>query len=152
MRSLFAVWILGLTMFADAPSDPGIVAVESLLKDHAKAWNEENVEMMTNLFAEDGERVSSNGSVAHGRKEIEASYRKTLESIQFKHSSHKVTKILAKHVTADVILADVDWTATGLHDVKGKPREDINGSSVVVLRKEGDRWEIFSLRARASED
>ena len=126
------------------------VAIRSVINGRAAAWEKQDVEHLVAPFAKDADYIDSSGTMTTGRDEIEAVYTKILASGQYKDSTSKQEVKKVRFVRPDVAVVDATWSLTGLKSGDGKPLPDRAGTSVLVLTKNGEKWEIVTLRVAVS--
>lgn len=144
---LFAIFT-SLFVMSAPPSEE--VAIRHLLSDRMAAWENQDVAELVDEFAEDADYIDSSGNLTTGRKAIEENYKKIFASGKYKgtRSTQEIKKVRLIH--ADVAIVDAEWTLSGLVDTEGKPLPNREGTSVIVLVKEGKEWKIVTLRASLS--
>jgi uncharacterized protein (TIGR02246 family) len=146
------VFLVVASLIAGSPATDREKSVENIIKSHVEAWKAQDAKALAQLFAEDGERIDTNGVKTEGRKQIEEAYGKTLQTGQLRDSSHTITSKKVRFITDDVAIVDVNWLAKGIRDNQGKTVADRSGSTLLILKHRTDTWEIVSLRALKHAD
>jgi ketosteroid isomerase-like protein len=126
-------------------------AVAALLKTQADAWNRGDLEAFTSVYAEDASFLSPNG-LTQGRQQVLERYRR-------RYPDQKAMGTLTLEILEARPAQGVELTALGdarpsrVHGLSvaarwrlaypGQPdRKTAEGMTLLVLRRQGDSWEI----------
>jgi len=118
--------------------------VGGVLAAQSAAWNRGDLEAFVSAYAEDATFLSTSG-VTHGKAAVLARYRKRYPD-QKAMGTLTLTVMEARPLGVDVASGTVNALSVAAHwrldhpgDPAAKPAE---GSTLLVLRRHGGRWEI----------
>lgn len=115
-------------------------AARKLSADFTAALNKGDGKAAAALFAENGDYISSTGRMASGRAAIEKLVADQSAGA-FKGTSFKTTVESIRPVTADVMIGNGSFEASGAQTRKGM--------TTIVAVRQGEQWRIAALRAMA---
>lgn len=117
---------------------------EEIQKDRdafVKAWNDNDAEALAKCFTEDAVRVGFYGEKSRGRKEIEKAHQDVFERL------HEPQIMFDKGETRKLGEDYVVWQG-GFEIKKNTEPKRIKGYTVIVYKKEKDRWLIVEAHPR----
>lgn len=120
-------------------------AVTSLYAEFTEAFNQHDPEAMASIWAIDGDHVEPDGTVAKGRQEVEALFRKEHELI-FKDAELSLSIRSVWFMRPGVALADGTYRIEGAVDPKGEPLGPREGMLTSVLLEEDGTWKVAASR------
>lgn len=135
---------------AMAAADVGSEAViRKMYDEYEAAWNRHDPAALAGFWAEDGDRLESDGTAAKGRKQVEIALREQ-HAGAFKESVISLSLDSVWFIVDGVALADGPYTVTGIRDPDGKVVPPRRGHLSNVLVRDGETWRIGASRAMAA--
>lgn len=122
--------------------------VRKMYDEYEAAWNRHDAATMAGLWAEDGDRIESDGAQAKGRRNVENLLREQHEGVS-KESLLSLSLDSVWFIVDGVALADGSYTVTGIRDRDGKVVEPRRGRLSDVLVRHGGTWQIGASRVMA---
>jgi uncharacterized protein (TIGR02246 family) len=143
MKSMIVVQLLGIVMLAQSVvyAQPDEKPIQQLVSSFVSAWNQHDVHLFAQCFAEDADFTNVRGMGAHGRAAIEQFHAPVFETM-FKQSHQTATEVRTRFISPDIASVDVRWEMTGSTDRDGTPIPLRTGLlNWLVTRRDG-RWLI----------
>jgi uncharacterized protein (TIGR02246 family) len=105
-----------------------------------KAWNSRDWRSLAADFTAHAEMVAVDGKRRIGREAIEEHYRQRMKTEKLEHiATFKIEDVTL--VTSTVATVDASWI------IENDKKVHSEGTSLLILVKEGNEWRIASLRA-----
>lgn len=150
MRKILVVLFLGLISLTWAQtSSQDEAQVRNLIPAFTGAWGRADAQGLAQLFAPDGDLVIPTGNVFSGREMIGGFYASVFAG-GYRGSEGSGEIVRLHFVRPDVVVGDGIWSITGARDKEGKDSAPERGVFTVVAVKQGDKWQISSLREQTS--
>ena len=122
-------------------------AIQATLDEHARAWTKGDASAAAAVMTDDGDWVSSDGSIYEGRSAIEAAHQRWLAG-PAKGSFHSHPGLPKIHfLRADVAIVDGDTYVSGMHDEQGRELPPQMSRYTAVMAKENGRWKVAAFRS-----
>jgi uncharacterized protein (TIGR02246 family) len=116
-------------------------AIQKVVADFETAFNQKDAKAAAQFWAEDGDFVTYQGKLLHGRQEVEAYFQNTF--VQFYQTAkNKLFPPTVRFFKPDVAAVDVKWEVTGRIDADGKALPIMKGIMVWTMTKEKGQWLI----------
>lgn len=113
--------------------------VEEFIRAYEKALGTQDWQMVKPLISEKASVTFSNGTVHHGRDDVQKAFEKNFSTIKSEKYLIENVKWLVKDQLYAVYLFDFSWTGIVNGDkVSG------NGCGTTVIRKEGKSWKLLA--------
>lgn len=141
LRALLLVLIFGAgwQIFAQAKND-GII--KGIALKWEAAWNRHDMKALADLVAEDVDLITVSGTWLKSRKEFEENHTRS-HAIILKESVLTTKNTEVKFIKADVAVAHVEWSITGIKEPDGTPRQQQHGIFTWVLENRKGHWLII---------
>ncbi len=112
-------------------------AAEVLANRWQRAWNAHDMQSAGELLAPDADFVNVGGRWLRGRNEF-VDYHVRLHAMQMRNSTWSNLALTVRQLSADVVLAHLEWRIEGDRDSDGATREPRQGLFTWVLAMQGD--------------
>ncbi len=123
---------------------------ERTIRNFAEAftfnWNNGDAQMLSLLWAIDGDMVHPDGSIERGRETIRANRAALFMRQEYRNSKHPLTFGMLRCITADTAVVDGKWELRGVLDVNGKPLPTYEGQMTLVMGRGANGWAIEAYR------
>jgi uncharacterized protein (TIGR02246 family) len=149
--SLSALALVTMFAIAAAPARPGpddeIAAIKKNTVAFGKAWNNHDAKAIAGLWAKDGDLIDPWGVTSVGREAVEKFFAQEHAGTgKLSQSTYDVKADSVRLITSDVAMEDWQVVLTGLSGPDGKAMGPQMHRVVVVLKKDGGRWQIAAAR------
>lgn len=124
-------------------------AIRKMYDEYEAAWNRHDPAGIAGFWAEDGDRLESDGTASKGRKQLESLLREQ-HAGAFKESVLSQSLDSVWFIVDGVALADGPYTITGIRDADGKVVPPRRGHLANVLVRDGGVWRIGASRVMAA--
>ncbi len=134
-------------MFADVQtSAEAKVQIESVLRELTESWNRHDMATFASQFTDDADFINVIGMHWRGRAEIEARHAEVHRTF-FRNSSLRTVDWSLRPLSANVVLAHLQWEMTGHEAPPGVNFAPLrNGVLTAVFIEQGGRWLITALQ------
>jgi uncharacterized protein (TIGR02246 family) len=108
---------------------------------------------LAEVYADDAELVSADGSAVRGRKAIDELWKQEVAEGAAqggRYHMHPPETVRVRFVSADVAIVDVGSRSLGGRDSTGAPLPTRDGSLLTVWRKERGTWRVVYQRSLPS--
>ncbi len=148
---LLIVAALAAERLLAAPPQAGDEAeIRRLIAAHAAASQHRDLRGLVDVYHADADVRYSDGTVLHGRVEIEKSYREALASDPGEVSHvHPAESIHIRFLRPDVAFVDVESVAVGNAGGSAAPQPATRVPLLVVFTKQDGRWGVVAQRSGA---
>lgn len=147
----FALLALIVPSVADAAQIPADeAAIRTRIASHGQASAAGDARALSEVYADDAELVSGNGSVTRGRQAIDDLWKRDVAAGAARggrHHMHPPETVQIRFVTSDVALVDVGSRALGGTDSTGTALPPSDASLFTIWRKNEGVWRVIYQRA-----
>jgi uncharacterized protein (TIGR02246 family) len=138
-----------MSSMAAAISDAPQQVSARMLAGFMRAWSASDPGALAELFSDDADLVTPDGTVARGRQEIMAFY-----TAAFAHGYHGSTGAghleHVRQIAPGLVLVDARWSIDGAHKPDGSPRAKEQGILVSLVGLQDGIWRVLAMRESAS--
>jgi uncharacterized protein (TIGR02246 family) len=120
--------------------------IRHLFGNFVAAWNHHDPKALAAMWTIDGDHMEPDGKHPRGRAEVGKLLEMEHASV-FKNSKLSLDVNTIWFITADVALADADYTLENVVDQAGKPVPTRKGHITAVLLDENNQWHVAASRA-----
>lgn len=134
---LFAIFLVA---FSGQAQNQDSIAITKLIGNFIDAFNQKDLKLFTNLFAEDADFYNWQGALTKGRQKIE-----DFHAGVFKRLSNTKLQLLSssiRFVKPDVAVVIVNEENTNMTSADGKPLPNRLVNLIWVVTKENSTWLI----------
>jgi uncharacterized protein (TIGR02246 family) len=121
-------------------------SIKDRLKGFEAAWNKHDSKAMAAIWADDEDVMNPFGVSARGRGDVDKMFANEHAGV-FKASTYTISEVTVRSIAADVAVAGVTATISGVQGPDGAAAPDFPHHVTLVFVKKDGNWMVASARA-----